>query len=58
MLAKIGVEDEYIFYGVMTKIISMDLDNNGFVYFINLCRYKLIKSIFHGIATQKCLWYI
>jgi hypothetical protein len=58
MLPKAEVEDEYIFYGVMTKIISMDLENNVFVYFINLCQYKLIKSIFHGIATRKCLWYI
>ena len=58
MLAKIGVEDEYIFYGVMTNIISMDLENNGFVYFINLCRYKLIKSIFHGIATQMFVVYL
>ena len=32
MLAKVEVEDEYIFDGVMTKIISMDLENNVFVY--------------------------
>jgi len=52
MLAKVEVEDEYIFDGVMTKIVSMDLENNGFVYFITLCRYKLVKSIFYGIVTQ------
>ena len=32
---------------MLAKIISMDLENNEFVYFINLCRCnKLIKSIF------------
>jgi len=41
-LAKVDVEDEYIFDGVMTKIISMDLENNEFVCFINICWYKLI----------------
>ena len=53
MLAKVEVEDEYIFDGLMTKIISMDLENNGFVYFINICRYKLINSIFSRNGNTK-----
>jgi len=53
MLAKVEVADKYIFYGVMMKIISMDLENNGFVYFINLCRYKLMKSIFSRNSNTK-----
>jgi len=27
MLAKVEVEDEYIFDGVMTKVVSMNLEN-------------------------------
>jgi hypothetical protein len=36
VLAKVDVEDEYVIDGIMTRIVSMDLANNGYFYSLTM----------------------
>jgi hypothetical protein len=40
MLTNVAVENDYLIDGEMKKIVSMDLTNHGFVFFIQQKVYK------------------